>query len=254
MVFRGKISSKTRAYAYYLRAKGFLSYREISKKCNVSASSAVRICKEAVEKKDQRKRTGQLPIMSRREKKRFIRTFKKLRDENPNVTVRDVANKCRAVNVSYRTLVRVLNQHGYRYLRPRQKGLLSVKDRRRRACFARNALEKYDRQFWTDDVLLYLDGVSFIHKQNPYKDALTPRGKIWRRASEGLQYTTKGSKNLPEVRRLHLLVGVGYKTRVLIAEEYKKFNAEWFARFVHKTLHSTLSDCAVLKDKERLLF
>ena len=56
--------------------------------------------------------------------------------------------------------------------------------------------KKYDRKFWTDDVLLYLDGVSFVHKRNPYRDALTPRWGIWRRSNEGLKHTTKGSKSL----------------------------------------------------------
>ena len=254
MVFRRKISEKLRAYIIYLRAEGSLSYRKISTNCNVPASSAVCICKEAKEIKDKKKRTGRPPFMSRREKKWFIRTFQKLRNDNTNVTVHDVAKECRVANISYRTLVRVMNEHGYKSLRPRQKGLLSVKDRKRGVNFARLALKKHDREVWTDHVLLYLDGLSFMHGGNPYKDALTPRGRFWRKASEGLQYTTKGSQNLPGGRRLHLLVGVGYTTGVVIAEEYTTVNAEWFARFVHRTVHCTLTDCVLSKEKERLLF
>ena len=136
MVFRGKISTKTRAYACYLRSEGSLSYREISKKCSISVSSAVRICKERTEAQEHKKKPGRPPIMSRRDKKQCIRTFQKLRNENPNVTVLDVAKECRVVNVSYRTLVRVMNENGYKSLRPRQKGLLSSKDRKRRVRFA----------------------------------------------------------------------------------------------------------------------
>ena len=116
--------------------------------------------------------------MSRRVKRRFIRIFQKLRNENPSVTVLAVAKECLVVNVSYRTLVRVMNENGYKSLRPRQKELLSSKERKRRARFARNALKQYDPQFWANDLLLYLDGVSFVHKHNPYNDALTPRGKF----------------------------------------------------------------------------
>ena len=65
---------------------------------------------------------------------------------------------------------------------------------------------------------------------------------------------TKGSQNLPGGQRLHLQVGVGYTTGIVIAEEYTTFNAEWFARFVHRTLHCTLTDCAMSKETERLLF
>ena len=75
MVFCGKISTKTRAFACYLPTEGSLSYREISKRCSISVSSAVRICKEGTEAKEHKKKTGQSPIMSRRDKKRFIRTF-----------------------------------------------------------------------------------------------------------------------------------------------------------------------------------
>ena len=78
-----------------------------------------------------------------------------------------MAKECRVVNVSYRTLVRVMNENGYKSLRPRQKGLLSGKDRKRRVRFARNGLKQYDPEFWAKDVLLYLDGVSFVHKHNP---------------------------------------------------------------------------------------
>ena len=109
-MFRGKISTKTRAYACYLRTEGPLSYGEISKTCSLSVSSALRICKEGTDAQGHKKRTGRPPIMSRRDKKRFIRTFQKLRNDIPNATVLDVAKECRVVNVSYRTLVRVGNE------------------------------------------------------------------------------------------------------------------------------------------------
>ena len=177
-----------------------------------------------------------------------------MRNENPNVAVLNVAKECSAVHVSYRTLVMVMNENEYKSLRPRQKGLLSRKDRKRRVRFARNARQQYDPEIWPNDVLLCLDGVSFAHKHNPYNDALTPREKIWRRPNEGLQYTTKGTKNLTEGRQLHLLVGVGYRTGGVIAEENKKLNAEWFAKFVKKSLHCILSECGVSKNKDKLMF
>ena len=125
--------------------------------------------KERTEAREHRKITGGSPIMSRRDKKRFIRTFQKLRNENPNVTVLDVAKECRVVNVSYRILVRVMNENGYKSLRPRQKGLLSGNNRKRRVRFARNALKQYDPEFWVNNV---------VHKHSPYNDVLTPREKF----------------------------------------------------------------------------
>ena len=67
-MFRGKISKKTRAYTCYLRTEGPLSYREISKKCSLSVSSAVRICTEETDAQGHKKRTGRPPIMNRRDR------------------------------------------------------------------------------------------------------------------------------------------------------------------------------------------
>ena len=67
-MFRGKISKKTRAYACYVQTEGPLSYREISKKCSLAVSSAVRICTEGTDAQGHKKRTGRPPIMSRRDR------------------------------------------------------------------------------------------------------------------------------------------------------------------------------------------
>ena len=254
MVFHSKISDRERALACYLRKGRFLSFRKIAEHCKISVSSVVRICKEGPSTKQENKRTGRPPLMSKRDKARFLRTFKKMRETNGNVRVMDVAKEWQITHVSYRTLVRALHDAGYRFLNPRKKGILSAKDRRKRVSYARDALKKHDRNFWTDDVLMYLDGVSFHHKQNPYNDALCPRGRVWRTKKEGLVFTSKGSKNLPGGRTLHLLVGVSYSAGVVVAEEYEKMNARWFAKFVHETFDSTLRECAAMKKKEKLLF
>jgi len=90
-----------------------------------------------------------------------------MRGDNPNVRVMDVAKECEIRNVSYRTLVRALNDAGYRWLTSRRKGLLSAGDRKQRVQYVRGALRNYDRDFWTGDILLYLDGVSFRHNHRP---------------------------------------------------------------------------------------
>ena len=51
-------------------------------------------------------------------------------------------------------------------------------------------------EYWTKDVAFYLDGVSFIYKRNPMSDALKAKNRVWRKRSEGLIFTTKGSKDL----------------------------------------------------------
>eukprot|EP00794_Sanderia_malayensis_P020833 gene20833-biopygen15362 len=120
-----------------------------------------------------------------------------MRESNPNVHVMDVAKECEITEVSKKTLCRVFTNSGYQYIRPRRKGLLTLKDKKKRVAYALKALKDTSPAFWTDDVLLYLDAVSFVHKSNPYEDALSPAGRVWRKPGEGLEITAKGSKDLP---------------------------------------------------------
>ena len=192
--------------------------------------------------------------MSRKDKGRFNRTFQKMRDEYPNVKIIDVAKECEITNVSYRTFIRTLNDAGYRWLKCRRKGLLSADDRKHRVRIARAALRKYDKNIWTDEALLHLDCFSFRHNHRPYHDAVSARGKMWRKSKEGLKYTGKGSKNLPGGRTLHLLVEISHSIGVIVAEEYEKLNGSWFTQFAHRTLQKVLMDYALIKYKEKVLF
>ena len=126
MVFHTKISAKTRAYAYYLRLERGISYRKVADICKISPSSVVRISREGLQVKQHKERAGRSSVMNKRERARFLRTFKRIRNENSNIKVMDIAKESEITrNVSYRTLVRVLNQAGYKCLRPRRKGVLS---------------------------------------------------------------------------------------------------------------------------------
>ena len=191
MVFCQTISAKLSAYISYLQRESSLSYREIARCCDISASSAVRICKDGFLSQDTKNRSGRPPRLTSKDKARFIRTFQKMRDENPNVRVIDVAKECEITNASYRTLVHPLNDAGYWWLTSRRKGLLSAIDRKKRVQYARAALRDYDRDFWTYNVLLYLDGVSFRHNHRPYQDALCAGGKYGEKVRKVLSSLVK---------------------------------------------------------------
>ena len=55
---------------------------------------------------------------------------------------------------------------------------------------------------------------------------------MWRKRSEGLQVTAKGSKSLAGGKRLHLLVAISYKQEAVMVEEYEKMTGKYFAWFV----------------------
>lgn len=131
----------------------------------------------------------------------------------------------------YRTFVSYLHKMGYKYRQTRRKGLLTEKDHLVRLKYAR-AASKFNSRFWTDDIAFYLDGVSFIYKRNPLKEAISPRGKLWRKKSEGLSETSKGSKDLAGGRRLHLMVAIAPQKGVILAKEYEKMTAQFFSELV----------------------
>ena len=145
---------------------------------------------------------GRPRIFTDRDRSRFLRKFLAMREENPNVTVLEVGREAGMTHVSRRTLIRALNEANYYRLTAIRKGVLSVEDRKKRVKFARDALNRYDTRFWSDKVLLYLDGVSFVYKSNPYKEAVSAQGKVYRRQNEGLRVTAKGTNK-------KMLVGEG---------------------------------------------
>ena len=112
---------------------------------------------------------------------------------------------------------------GFNLLPARKKG--SCNKCRKRKVFACECkqLVSASPNFFTRSIAFYLDGVSFVHKTRPLSDALAPRGRVWRKRSEGLQ---AGGK------RLHLLVAISYKQGAVIEEEYEKMTGRYFAWFV----------------------
>ena len=70
--------------------------------------------------------------------------------------------------------------------------------------------ERTNPGFWTNEVGFYLDGVSFVYKHNPLAGAVSPKARVWRKKSEGLKITAKGSKDLAGGKRLHMMVAIAY--------------------------------------------
>ena len=102
--------------------------------------------------------------------------------------------------------------------------------KKERVAYAAKALKSTTPTFWTDYVLLYIDAVSFVHKRNPYQDALAPAARVWRTRGESLELKAKGSKDLREGNICHLVVGISFGAGALLAEEYTKINGQYFSK------------------------
>mgnify|MGYP002804076215 CR=1 FL=1 len=153
-----------------------------------------------------------------------------------------------------RTISLYLNRAGYHHLQARKKGLLCESDKKVRTKYARNARKilKDFLKFYTHDISFYLDGVSFVHKYNPLKPALQPKSRVWRKRGEGLEITSKGSKDLPGGRQLHLMVAVAYDKGVILRKVYEKMDGPFFARFVKDNLNLCFAEAGPRRRRQRM--
>ena len=96
--------------------------------------------------------------------------------------------------------------------------------------------------------------MSFVHKQNPYEDALAPATRVWRTLGEGLELTAKGRKDPRGGHICHYVVGISFGGRTVPVEEYTTMNRKYLSDFITKSLHKILIDRAAAKGKDKLLF
>ena len=80
--------------------------------------------------------------------------------------------------------------------------------------------------------MVYLDGVSFVHKYNAFNAPMTPKSRVWRQKCEGLKITTKGSKELAGGQRVHMIIAIGYGKGVVLRVPYTKMDGPFFAQFI----------------------
>ena len=144
-------------------------------------------------------------------------------------------------DVSNRTICRYLNRNGFKFLQARKKGLLSEKDnKRKRLTFARSMRRDYSRNVWEKEIAFYLDATSFVYKRHPMDQARAPRGRIWRKISEGLDpgCTAKGRKEGSGGKIVHIMAAISNGQPVLIAEPFVKMNGQYFESFIDNDFDS----------------
>ena len=147
-----------------------------------------------------------------------------------------------------RTVRRVLNDKGYFYLQARKKGMLSKADQKKRTKFARDVLAggNNNLHFWSYTIAFFFDGTSFVHKTNPQDQAVSPKGRVWRKRSEGLSLgcTSKGAKAGYNGRVAHFFVAISHTKGVISCEQYTDvLTGELFADFVNGNFVDLFRSC-----------
>lgn len=118
-----------------------------------------------------------------------------------------------------------MNEAGFRYLQARKKGILKKNDLKKRMLFAKMMKKCAIRlMFGKMTLTFFLDGVSFAYKRNPFDQGSSPKGKIWRKPCEGLDYgcTAKGKKEGSGGKLVKLIVAISFGKGVVYCELYDK--------------------------------
>lgn len=251
MVYRKGISEKSKCLAYVLREQGY-SYNEIALKCKISKASAIRYSKTDPmkgSKPNPKVKRGRPRKLTERDRRQLLRSIVQLREKDVNFTIKKLVHFAgmNFTNVSYRTYARFLNEENFAFRQTRKKGVLSCGDKQKRLAFAKKCkiILKGNKNFFSQSVKLYLDGVSFVHKTNPLGEAMRPKARVWRKPGEGLDITSKGSKDLAGGKRLHLMVGIAYNKGVVLAEPYEHMDSKYFTQFVYNDLHRTFENLEI---------
>ena len=235
MVFRGAISPELRAY---IKLNRNTSVTKLHRETGISRVQVYRIWRESlkrvVDPKSRKGVGGRPKKLSEKDERRMLRRVKTLRKEFPNWTAKRLMMECQVDGVSVRTITRMLNKSGYSYRQARKKGLLSASDRRKRVHFARKMIAEYPENVWTKIIAFYFDGVGFVYKTHPKDQALAPKGRVWRKANEGLMdgCTAKGNKCGTGGKQIKLFVAISHGKGVISADKYEHLNGETFAQYV----------------------
>ena len=235
MVFRKKTSAETRAFVRFLKQGSSVSVHEICRKAGLSRATVYRCLKEEKTREKPKKCLGRPKLINARTQRLMARKIKFLRSDEGCFSSKRLAKECSIEpSISTSTVTRTLRRMGYHYLQARKKGILTEKDKTARRRFARDIKKNYSSDLWIKDICFYLDGASFAHKYNPCDQSRAPKGRIWRRTSEGLDTgcTAKGAHVGTGGRVLKVFVAISFGQGVICCEEYERLDGELFKSFV----------------------
>ena len=127
---------------------------------------------------------------------------------------------------------------------------MSQSDKDMRVTFARRMQADYPMNVWTDSIAFYLDGISFVYKTNPMDQACVPKGRVWRKKSEGLTQgcLAKGRKVGTGGKVAKFMVAISHGKGVLVCDRYEK----WTQTISHLLLTRISTPCSCNPAKDRV--
>ena len=194
---------------------------------------------------DKRHQNVGRPRKSNERIKRIIkRQINILRSSIGTFSTTNLQKSCGLSNdMSNSTFRRVLKQMGYRWRNTRRKGKLLPKDLRLRMEFCRKMirLNLNNHNFWQNGIALYVDGVGFEYKSNPFEHAKSLGSREWRMASEGLKLncTSKGRKEGKTT--VQFIVGMTYEEGVVLCVPMtQRISGQYYAEIIRDHVKDAL--------------
>ena len=215
MPSRKRIPEETKATIRALKATKDLTLEEITHRGKVSRTSAHRLT-SAQERAPENRRHfgGRRKKISPEQEALILGSIEELRDREGSFSSRRLMERTGIIgHVSARTVRRLL----------RKKGLMSQSDKDTRVTFARRMQADYPLNVWKDSIAFYLDGVLFVYKTNPMDQARAPKGRVWRKKSEGLTQgcLAKGRKVGTGGKVAKLMAAISHGKGVLVCDRYE---------------------------------
>ena len=98
-------------------------------------------------------------------------------------------------------------------------------------------IRNYPEDFWRTGIAFYLDGVGFFYKRSP-------KGRVWRKASEGPLQGCAAKENAcgTGCNYVKFVVAISYEKGVICAEPYDKKDGDYFAGFLRKNFEQPMKD------------
>lgn len=126
MVFTQKVSDELRAY---IRFKNKTPVAEFVEETGVSRPQIYRILKEPLHKVKKRvtMRMGRPKKLTKRDERTILWQNRCLRREDGDWTVKRLMESSNVPHVTQRTVTRLLQQNGYKYLQARKKSFSATK-------------------------------------------------------------------------------------------------------------------------------
>ena len=221
MARRKRIPDETKATVRALKNTTHLTLEEIALRCNICKTSVQRIAsaKDKVPE-NERRFCGRKKKITPEQEALILRSITELRDLEGSFSSRRLMERTGLIrHVTDRTVRRLLNRNGYFFLQGRKKGLMSQTDKDRRVEFAQKNTPRVFGQ--TLSLFTWMVSRSFT-RQYPLDQARAPKGRVWRKRSEGLTQgcLAKGSKSGAGGRVAKLMVAISYGKGVVVCERY----------------------------------